>query len=64
MKIIRSIFKRTIAFIVIVTFLIGMIPVALVALIFLNKHKDYPRTNNAFNSLEGLVQDLYKWARA
>ena len=63
MRVITRFLKRLIAFTVIVIFIIGIIPVALIAFFFLDSHKDYPRVNNAFNSLEGLVLDLYKWAK-
>ena len=62
-KIITNFIKRLIAFTVIVIFLLGMIPVALIAFFFLDSHKEYPRVSNAFNSLEGFVLDLYKWAK-
>ena len=63
MKFIIRILKKTFVSILILIFLTGMVPVAVFTLFFLSEHKDYPRVNKAFNSLEGLVLDMYRWAR-
>jgi len=62
-KIIINFAKRLVDFIVIVLFLLSMIPVALIALVFLDSNKEYPRINSFFVTLEDFVYSVYKWAR-